>query len=43
LAERLGIDPDAAFTRLRRYARLHGLRLTGLARRVVDGSFTLEE
>jgi GAF domain-containing protein len=43
LAERLGIDPDAAFTRLRHYARVHGLRLTGLARRVVDGSFTLEE
>jgi len=43
LAERLGVDPDAAFTRLRRYARVHGLRLTGLARRVVDGSVTLEE
>jgi GAF domain-containing protein len=43
LAERLGIDPDAAFLRLRRYARVHGLRLTGLAHRVVDGSFTLEE
>ncbi len=43
LAERLGIDPDAAFMRLRRYARVHGLRLTGVASRVVDGSLTLEE
>ena len=43
LAERLGIDPDAAFTRLRRHARVHGLRLTDLARRVVDGSLTLQE
>src|SRR6266487_1637840 len=43
LAERLGVDPDAAFMRLRRYGRVRGLHLTELARRVVDGSITLEE
>lgn len=43
LAERLGIDPEAAFTRLRRHGRQHGLHLATLARQVVDGSFTLGE
>ena len=43
LAERLRVDPEAAFARLRRYARLRGLGLTELARRVVDGTLTLEE
>ena len=43
LAERLGIDPEVAFTRLRRYGRQHGLHLAELSRRVVGGSFTLEE
>jgi AmiR/NasT family two-component response regulator len=43
LAERLGIDPEMAFTRLRRYGRQHGLHLAELSRRVVGGSFTLEE
>jgi AmiR/NasT family two-component response regulator len=43
LAERLGVDPDQAFARLRRYGRLRGLRLTDLARRVVDGSLTIDE
>jgi GAF domain-containing protein len=43
LAERLRVDPAAAFARLRRYARLRGLGLTELARRVVDGTLTLEE
>ena len=42
LAERLGIDPEVAFTRLRRHARQHGVPLAELARRVVDGSFTLD-
>lgn len=42
LAERLGVDPEEAFARLRRYARAHGLGLTGLASQVVDGWFTLE-
>lgn len=42
LAERLGVDPDTAFARLRRHARLGGLGLTEMARRVVEGSFTLE-
>ncbi len=38
LAERRGIDPGAAFTVLRSYARNHGIRLTQLAASVVDGS-----
>jgi transcriptional regulator with GAF, ATPase, and Fis domain len=42
LAERLGVDPDAAFMRLRRYGRVRGLHLTELARQVVDGSIVLE-
>lgn len=42
LAERLGIDPEVAFTRLRRHGRQHGLHLAELARQVVDGSFTLD-
>jgi GAF domain-containing protein len=43
LAERLGIDPEMAFTRLRRHGRQHGLHLAELARQVVEGSFTLDE
>lgn len=43
LAERLGVDPDAAFARLRRYGRARGLHLTELARQVVDGSIALDE
>jgi GAF domain-containing protein len=43
LAERLGIGPEVAFARLRRHARRHGLHLAELARRVVAGSFTLDE
>jgi GAF domain-containing protein len=43
LAERLGIDPEGAFTRLRRHGRQHGQMLAVLARQVVDGSFSLEE
>lgn len=43
LAVRLGVDPDAAFTRLRRYGRVRGLQLTELARQVVAGSITLDE
>jgi AmiR/NasT family two-component response regulator len=43
LSERLGIDPELAFSRLRRHARQHHLHLAELASRVVDGSFTLEE
>ncbi|MDT7744841.1 MAG: hypothetical protein QOE59_3919 [Actinomycetota bacterium] len=38
LAERLGIDTDDAFSRLRRYARSHNERLTGVAQKVLDGS-----
>ena len=40
---RLGIDPDMAFTRLRRHGRQHGPHLAELARQVVEGSFTLDE
>ena len=43
LAERLGIDPEVAFTRLRRHGRQHGLHLAVLGRQVVEGSFTLDE
>jgi GAF domain-containing protein len=43
LAERLGIDPEVAFTRLRRHGRQHGLHLATLARQVVGGSFPLDE
>jgi transcriptional regulator with GAF, ATPase, and Fis domain len=43
LAERLGVDPDAAFALLRRYGRVRGLNLTELAGQVVDGSITLAE
>jgi GAF domain-containing protein len=42
LAERLGVDPDTAFMRLRRYGRVRGLPLAELARQVVDGSVTLD-
>jgi GAF domain-containing protein len=42
LAERLGIDPEEAFARLRRHGRRHGLHLAVLARQVVDGTFTLD-
>ncbi len=37
--ERLGVDMDAAFAMLRRYARSHNLRIADLAAAVVDGSF----
>jgi GAF domain-containing protein len=43
LAERLGIDPEEAFARLRRHGRRHGLHLAVLARQVVDGTFTLDD
>jgi GAF domain-containing protein len=43
LAERLGVEPDEAFARLRSYGRVRGLRLTDLARRVVEDSLTLDE
>jgi GAF domain-containing protein len=38
LAERLGVPPDEAFRRLRRYGRVRGLPLTDLARQVVAGT-----
>jgi AmiR/NasT family two-component response regulator len=38
LAERLGVGPDEVFRLLRRHARLNGLRLTGLAQSVVNGT-----
>ncbi|GAA1904011.1 GAF and ANTAR domain-containing protein [Streptantibioticus ferralitis] len=38
LAERWGVGVDTAFLALRRYARTHRLRLSELARRIVDNS-----
>jgi GAF domain-containing protein len=38
LSERTGLDMERSFTRLRRYARDHNLRLVDVARGVVDGS-----
>jgi GAF domain-containing protein len=38
LAERWGVGMDTAFGALRRYARTHRLRLSELARRIVDNS-----
>lgn len=37
LAQRSGLDMDGAFDRLRGYARRGGLRLSEVARQVVDG------
>jgi GAF domain-containing protein len=37
LAERLGLDMDAAFTALRRYARDNNLRLSDLAQTFIEG------
>lgn len=42
LAERAGLDFGTAFTLLRAYARTNRLRLSTVARRVVDGSLTLD-
>jgi GAF domain-containing protein len=42
LAERLGVEPDEAFHRLRRHGRLRGLKLTDLAQQVVDGRLLLD-
>jgi transcriptional regulator with GAF, ATPase, and Fis domain len=38
LAERLGVDMDQAFTRLRSYARDRNLRLSDLAQAFIDGT-----
>ena len=43
LAERLGVDMDVAFSRLRQYARAHRSRLTDVARDVVEGTLRVEE
>lgn len=37
LAERAGIGVDAAFARLRAYARNHNRRLSDVAREITDG------
>jgi len=42
LAERTGLDMELSFSRLRKYARDHNLRLVDVARGVVDGSVTAE-
>ncbi len=41
LAERLGVDMDQAFSLLRDSARSRNLRLSDLARAIVDGTETL--
>lgn len=41
LAERAGIDPDAAFALLRRYARSHGRPLAQVVQGVLDGTLRL--
>ncbi len=41
LAERLGVDMDQAFSLLRGFARSRNLRLSDLARAIVDGTETL--
>jgi GAF domain-containing protein len=38
LAQRLGIDTDEAFSRLRRHARSHGERLTEVAQKFLNGT-----
>ena len=38
IAERAGIDLAEAFSRLRRYARNHNLRLTDVAQASIDGT-----
>jgi len=40
LAERLGIDLEHAFARLRTHARTHALRVVDVAQRLVDGDLT---
>lgn len=37
VAERRGLDLDQAFTLLRSYARAHNIRLSDLARDIIDG------
>ena len=43
LAERLGIDVEAAYARLRKHARDHNLRFADVARAVVAGELVVEE
>jgi transcriptional regulator with GAF, ATPase, and Fis domain len=43
LAERGGLDMDAAFASLRSYARSHNLHLRDVAREVVDGTVATDE
>ena len=38
IAERAGVDLAEAFSRLRRYARNHNLRLTDVAQASIDGT-----
>lgn len=43
LAERLGVDMAAAFAELRSHARNHNLKLTDVARAVVDGDLAVAD
>jgi AmiR/NasT family two-component response regulator len=40
IAERAGVDPAQAFSRLRGYARSSNLRLTDVAEAAVDGTLS---
>lgn len=42
VAERLGVDMEQAFNRLRTHARSHNLRLGDVARTVIDGSLSAD-
>ena len=42
VAERLGLDMEQAFNRLRNHARSHNLRLGDVARSVIDGTLAAE-
>jgi hypothetical protein len=41
VAERTGVDMEWSFNRLRRHARNHNLRLTDVARDIVDGNIVV--
>ncbi len=41
VAERTGVDMERSFNRLRRHARNHNLRLTDVARDIVDGNIVV--
>ena len=42
LAERAGLDIEAAFSRMRKYARDHNLKLVNIAHGLVNGTLNME-